>query len=129
MARILLIEDDGLLRQVIATALAGEGHTVRQAEDGVEGLACFRAGHFDLVITDLIMPRKEGIETIAELRQANPHLPILAISGAAQNSGLYLTLARQLGARRTLQKPFDFITLTRTVADLLAEAGGSPARC
>ena len=128
MARILLIDDDNSLRKIMAMGLADAGHQVVQAKDGIEGVACFRTEHFDLVITDLIMPKKEGIETIADLRRECPSLPIIAISGDLKNSGLYLQIAQQIGATRTLLKPFDLATLQRAAAEILAEAGMAPPK-
>ena len=128
MARILLIDDDNSLRKVIAMALTDAGHQVRQAKDGSEGVACFRAEQFDLVITDLIMPKKEGIETITDLRRACPGLPIIAISGEQKNSELYLNLAKQIGATRTLLKPFEIAELRRTIDEILTETGATPPK-
>lgn len=96
---------------------------MKPAKDGSEGVACFRAEQFDLVITDLIMPKKEGIETITDLRRECPGLPIIAISGDLKNSSLYLNLAKQIGATRTLLKPFAIAELRRAVDEILTETG------
>ncbi len=128
MARILRIDDDNSLRKIMAMALSDAGHQVMQAKDGIEGVACFRAGQFDLVITDLIMPKKEGIETITDLRRDSPGLPIIAISGDLKNSALYLQLAKQIGATRTLLKPFGLAVLQRAVAEILAETAATPRK-
>ena len=119
MARILLIDDDGPLRTVLAEALTAAGQEVFQAEDGRQGVEVFRAALPDVVVTDLIMPGKEGIETIAELRKDFPDLPIIAISGGAPNSKLYLDLAQRLGARRVIAKPFYVQELLRAIEEVL----------
>src|SRR5882762_6901221 len=91
MARLLLIDDDELLREVLAEALTSVGgHTVTQAADGRSVLA--HPG-IELVITDLVMPECEGLETITVLHEKRPGLPIIAISGAPTNSEIYLRMA------------------------------------
>jgi len=106
MAQILLIDDDELLRGVLAKALGHAGHVVIQAADGQQGVELARATAVDLVITDLIMPVQEGVETIVKLRRERPTLPIIAISGGVTHAKLYLDIAAKIGARRILAKPF-----------------------
>ena len=127
VARILLIDDDDLLRDVLAAALTHAGHTVHQAAEGGQGCEIFHATPVDLVITDIIMPGQEGIETILRLRHLNPRLPIIAMSGGATNSTVYLSLAAQLGARHVLAKPFTPDALAAAIADLLPPSTPSPA--
>jgi len=105
MARILIIEDDPGMRDVLEETLMPAGHEVWSAVNGQEGVALFRAHPADLVITDLLMPEKEGLETIRELRSARPALRIIAISGASPEWRV-LEMARKLGAQKTLAKPF-----------------------
>jgi DNA-binding response OmpR family regulator len=119
MARILLIDDDDSLRSVVAKSLGYAGHDVIQASDGKQGFELFRATTVDLVITDLIMPVQEGVETIVRLRQENPNMPIIAISGGLTNSKLYLTMAEKIGARRVLGKPFVPSELLQAVNEVL----------
>lgn len=108
MARILLIDDDRLVRQSIRLALADSGHQLDEAENGADGLDRAAAAPPDLVITDLIMPEREGIETILALRRLAPDLPIIAISGGGRiGPGDLLAAAKRLGATTTLRKPFD----------------------
>jgi DNA-binding response OmpR family regulator len=121
MARILFIDDDDLLRNVVSKALAHEGHTVIQAADGRQGIDLARATPLDLVVTDLIMPVKEGVETILQLRREFPTLPIVAISGGLSNSGLYLDIAHRIGAQRVLAKPFTPRELIEQIDAVLAE--------
>jgi CheY-like chemotaxis protein len=107
--RILVIEDNGALRKTIVRTLVNLGYEVREAPDGNEGIRLFQEDQVDLVITDLFMPQKEGLETIIELKRSYPLIKILAISGGDRfgEKGGYLQLAQHLGARITLEKPFN----------------------
>jgi CheY-like chemotaxis protein len=118
MADILVIEDDNALRSLLITILVDAGYTVREAANGKEGLESAQMNPPQLVITDLVMPEKEGIETIIELRHNFPGTGIIAISGADQGS-TYLRLAAKLGAQSTLAKPFRREALLRAVESCL----------
>jgi len=121
MATILLIEDDDLFRETLAIALTGRGYTVMQARDGDQGLEIYRVEPADLVITDIVMPNKEGLATVTELRRDYPKLGIIAMSGGlAQDAPLYLQLAANFGANRMLKKPFELATLLAAVKEVLA---------
>ncbi len=115
MPRILLIDDDDTLRKIVAKSLGYSGHEVIQATDGKQGMDLVRSTEFDVVITDLIMPEQEGVETIAMLRTEYPRLPIIAISGGAVHSPLYLEIAAKIGARFILAKPFHMPELVELV--------------
>ena len=106
MARILVIDDDDLLRSMLVSVLRHAGHDVRETDNGSNALRLVQADPVDLVITDIVMPDTDGIETIMQLRRALPELPIIAMSGGATHSKLYLKVAEKLGARRILGKPF-----------------------
>ena len=122
---VLIIDDDPQIRKLIRRCLEVAGHTVYDAGDGEKGLAVFDANPIDLVVTDILMPGKEGLETIRALRNRNPTIRILAISGGGAIGGKqYLEVARRFGACRTLQKPFDFDALNSTVRELEAEIAG-----
>jgi CheY-like chemotaxis protein len=109
-----------IMRVVLAEALTEAGHEVVQAGDGMDGLKLAKEGAFDLVITDMIMPVKDGIETIIELRRDYPQLPILAMSGGGRlHADTYLELAGQFGVARTIAKPFRPEELVAEVASLL----------
>ncbi len=123
MAQILLIDDDDSLRGVLAKALVHAGHVVIQAGDGLQGVELARATTVDLVITDLIMPVQEGVETIVKLRRERPDLPIIAISGGVTHSKLYLDIAAKIGARRILAKPFTPQELLAAIDEVF---GGKP---
>lgn len=122
MKRILVIDDDELMRSMLSQMLGRAGYEIILAANGHEGLKQFHAhAPFDLVITDLIMPGKEGIETMMELRHDHPALPIIAISGGGRTTGRdYLPIAAQLGARRTVAKPFTRQEILEAVQDVLA---------
>jgi DNA-binding response OmpR family regulator len=121
MANVLLIDDDEMLRTVLAIAMEQAGHTVLQAEDGQKGVELSRATNVDIVITDLIMPVQEGVETIMTLRRERPRLPIIAISGGVSNSKLYLDIAGKIGAKRMLPKPFAPRQLVALIEEILTE--------
>ncbi len=122
-ARILLIDDDQTLRRALRLSLEQSGYTVTDAEDGGQGLRAFAAQPAELVITDIIMPDVEGMETIRELRKLSPAVPVIAISGGGRiTSDDYLHMAKLLGASAILAKPFDIEVLRGAVARLLAPA-------
>jgi len=126
MARILVIEDVEEVRDVIRRTLEAEGYEVVEASDGKEGIKLYREKQADLIITDIIMPDKEGIETIKELRQDFPDMKIIAISGGGRIGPFdYLNLAKQFGASRTLAKPFELKELVKIVRELLESHEGS----
>lgn len=121
MASILVIDDNVDMRETLEQALKLAGHSVVLAADGQEGLRQFLATPPDLVITDLVMPKKEGIETIIEMRRHCPGIKIIAISGdSAAHASVYLMLAEKLGAGKTLTKPFSARELLDSVQALLA---------
>jgi len=129
MARILIIDDDDTLRGIIAKSLTHAGHTISQANNGRKGVAQFRANPTDLVITDLVMPEQEGMETIKILHRDFPTTPVIAMSGGLDGSPLYLDLTRRLGARITLTKPFTLQQLKQAIDEILASlppAAGTP---
>ena len=108
MARILVIDDDSAARDTIVQVLEDGGYEVTSAEDGKRGLVSFRREPPDLVITDIIMPEKEGIQTITEMRGERPNAKIIAISGGGRIGNTdFLRIARHLGAMDVIAKPFD----------------------
>ena len=120
MASILLIEDDDDLRVTIARMLQSHGYTVFEAPDGDKGLRIYKKSAIDLVITDIFMPEKEGLQTIIELKQAHPGLKIIAISGGGRQGRLeYLEHAKHLGAARTIEKPVDYEVLLDAIVKVL----------
>jgi len=105
MANVLVIEDDNAVRMSLRSALQSMGHTVDAAANGFDGVVKFDQGVFDLVITDLVMPEKDGVETILELRLKAPDLKIVAISGGGQHLD-FMESTQQIGADCALVKPF-----------------------
>jgi CheY-like chemotaxis protein len=123
MPKILIIDDDQLVRNTIARILKRKGYELVLADDGRRGLELFQSERPDLVITDIIMPGKEGIETIREMRQINPDAKIIAISGGGRVGNVdFLTMAAKFGAREIVAKPFEPAELTDTVARCLGTA-------
>ncbi len=121
MAKILIIDDEALIRMFLRQALEEASYEVEEASNGKEGMTLYREEPADLVITDLIMPEKEGIETIMELRQEFPEVKIIAMSGGSGIAPeLYLDLANKLGANRTFVKPFKREHMLTVVEKLLA---------
>jgi DNA-binding response OmpR family regulator len=120
MARILVIDDDHAVRLTIQTFLERAGHEVVCASDGDQGLRAFVSVSPQLVITDIIMPNKEGIETIMQIRAHDATTPIIAMSGGGRvGNGDFLKMATRLGADQVLAKPFDRHELTAAVHRLL----------
>ncbi|HXP77172.1 MAG TPA: response regulator [Stellaceae bacterium] len=118
--RILLVDDDAAVRDSIAMVLEGAGFQVDQADQGATGMRLLREHEPDLVITDILMPQKEGIETIREIRTMLPQTPIVAISGSAEPRADYLKMAQTFGASAVLAKPFDPMVLLDLVNRLLS---------
>ncbi|MGH7095689.1 MAG: response regulator [Stellaceae bacterium] len=121
--KVLVIDDDVLVRRTICRILEHGGYQVAVAEDGAEGAAKFRSEQPDLVITDIIMPEQEGIETIMALLRENPRARIVAVSGGGRLGSMdFLTVARKLGAKETLRKPFEPAELLGCVSRALTAA-------
>ena len=120
MSSILVVDDDTQVLDVMSEMLKLEGHHVTLAENGKQAVEQVEAEDFDLVITDLIMPEKEGLETIADIRKLRGPVPIIAISGGGRIGPTdYLETARFIGADATLAKPFGRDELITAVSDLL----------
>jgi CheY-like chemotaxis protein len=120
MSRILVIEDDEMVRTSVAKILVLMGHTVVEARDGKEGLALFSESGADLVITDLVMPEKEGLEVMMEIKRTHPATRIIAISGGGRRGpGDLLRIAKHLGAAKVLSKPFSFEGFKAAVTEVL----------
>jgi DNA-binding response OmpR family regulator len=108
MTRILVIDDDEIVREAIGQVLEEAGYDVAYATDGRRGFGLFKKLRPDLVITDIIMPETEGIETMLEIKRQSPTVPVLVISDGARIVDLdFLESARKLGADDVLAKPFD----------------------
>ncbi len=123
MARILLIDDETPIRHALRRTLSKAGHTVIEAPNGQIGLDLFHQHAPDLVLTDLLMPERDGIETIRALRQVDPYVRIIAMSGGGcweAMRDMALTVATFCGAARTLAKPFTPQELLGAVSAVLS---------
>lgn len=120
MVKILVIDDEELARFTIREVLESKGYSVLEAGDGEKGIEIFHSEHIDLIITDIIMPKKEGVETIIELRKEAPDLKIIAISGGGRTRNLdFLKLAGEYGANKVIAKPFSATDLLSAVQECL----------
>ena len=120
MARILIIEDDSDFRKMLSIMLTQAGYETLEAANGVEGLESYNKEQFDLVITDIFMPEKEGTQTIMELKEKNPDVKIIAISGGGTRQKLdYLDWMKEFGAAKTFEKPFVSKDFLAAIAELL----------
>jgi two-component system chemotaxis response regulator CheY len=107
MPSILIIDDDDNLRHALCRTLSKEGYTIMEASEGGRGLKEFERQPADLILLDMFMPDKDGLETIGELRRMHPRIPIIAMSGGGFKGTVdVLPVAKKMGARRTLAKPF-----------------------
>ena len=107
MPRILVIDDDAMVRNAVSTILRHNGFEVDLATNGVQGLTAFRENRPDVIITDIIMPEKEGVETIIDILREQPQAKIIAISGGGRGGNSdFLRMAKSFGAAAILPKPF-----------------------
>lgn len=121
MANILVADDEELARFTIREILEAEGHAVIEAKNGIETIVLFNKQPVDIIVTDIIMPDKEGIETIIELKRDHPAIKIVAISGGGRTRNLdFLDLAKRYGADAVLAKPFSEQELIDVINPLLA---------
>ena len=120
MARVLLIDDSTDLRSALAQALLSVGHKVRVAADGERGLAFQPLFRAEIVITDIFMPDKDGIETVQEFKHDYPNVKIIVMSGSGRlDNSTYLAAARHVGADAILRKPFDIQELLDSIDRLV----------
>jgi len=117
MARILVVDDEHFMRNFMRRVLERAGHEVEEADGGHEAMERLRATHFDVLITDLLMPTGRGMESITSSRKEFPDTAIIAISAV----GAYLSVAERLGAQRTLEKPFNNRELLAAVTACLGK--------
>lgn len=119
MKKYLIIDDDKLVRESIKLMLEETPCQVDLAKNGIEGVDLYKQNKHDIIITDIIMPQKEGFETIRELKKLNEDIKIIAISGGSRNGmGTYLPIAQDLGAQAILYKPFDDSELFNTIKQI-----------
>src|SRR5436190_9714568 len=121
MARILIIDDDPDMRSLLEQTLKASGHELEMAADGKEGLMLYDTKPADIVITDLYMPTKGGLETIIELRRRSPQVPIIALSGTGAAEKM-LSIAQKFGAFAIIHKPFSAEELESVVRKAMSAA-------
>lgn len=130
MARILLVDDDESVLSRLSTVLRQRFHEVATARNGREALRLADRTPFDLLITDIVMPEVDGLETIIGMRQRQPAIPIVAMSERLRGSLDFLSAARAFGADAILRKPVDEGTLLEAVAECLAgDVRPAPRQC
>lgn len=118
MADVLIVDDQDMVRRTLRMALESEGLTVSEAADGEQALLIYNRAPTDVVVIDIVMPNKEGIETIFELRRLSSAVKIIAMSG--RDTAEFLEMAKKLGADHVLHKPFEM----RVMADLVRRCLG-----
>jgi DNA-binding response OmpR family regulator len=123
MKKILVIDDEKSIRKMLKIVLEKNNYKVFTAQDGNKGIQQFKDQKPDLIIIDLIMPEKEGLETIGEIKELNTSVKIIAISGGGTvDPTTYLMLAKNMGAHKTISKPIDNAALLSDVSTLLSDA-------
>jgi DNA-binding response OmpR family regulator len=120
MARIIVIDDEPSVADLIGLALTGAGYAVELVQDGNDGVKRHRTESADLIITDIYMPKVDGVEIIREFRRDFPRLPIIVMSGSPLRDIMF-TRAQELGVAGVLEKPFDLSVLLDTVRKALEE--------
>jgi two-component system response regulator (stage 0 sporulation protein F) len=121
MATILLVEDDDLVKDMLAQVLERASHKVIRAHDGEEAAELLKNISPDIIVTDIIMPKKSGITLISEVKNRHPDMEIIAISGGGRLDPIgYLDLSESLGATVSFEKPIDNAALLMAI-DLLAQ--------
>lgn len=129
MARILVVDDEDVIRRMLRIALELDGHEVLEASHGKEALRLQQASPAELVITDILMPEKDGLEVIMALRHESPGLKVIAMSGGGRfKQTEALEMAEPLGAVATLRKPFDLGVMLETVKRALSPPAGGDNR-
>ena len=122
MARILVVDDEAMLRGVVRKMLERNGHEVSDAADGVLGMEAYRRQPTDIVLTDIVMPNKDGIQLIIELKKEFPTVRLIAMSGGARTSERdFLEVAKHYGVRQVLHKPFSRAELEAAVVAAQSE--------
>ena len=120
MARILIIDDDVQFLKMLRQMLERAGYEIVEASNGKIGIKLFRENPTDLIITDIFMPDKDGLETIMELKQEFPAIKIIAMSGGGQkNEFCYLDIAKIFGVNRSLNKPFERQEILQVIEELV----------
>lgn len=122
--RVLIVDDEVSVRKIVKRVLDAPGYEFLEAENGSQAIDIFRNEKLDMVITDLVMPGKNGIDLIMEIKKSKKPIPVIAISGGGGVTGRfnYLEIARLIGAENILNKPFENAEL-KTMSDAVLEEG------
>ena len=118
MPRILVIDDEADVRELLSSLLTGQGYEVVSAPDGKAAMKLSEGQNIALIITDVFMPEKDGLEVIRHFRRAAPKLPIIVMSGRPDLANVF-SIAQRFGAQRQLMKPFECQEVVDMVTDLL----------
>ncbi|MCB2180433.1 MAG: response regulator [Desulfobulbaceae bacterium] len=121
MANILIIDDEEQIRNLLKRVFGKLGHTVVTAENGSVGLKILHQEVFDLVVTDIFMPEKEGMETIMEIKRDFPSVKIIAMSGGDRSGIDFLPMTKALGASNCISKPFSNEEIVKLFESVLAD--------
>lgn len=121
MPSILLIEDDDGLRKILKAGLERAEFGVATASGGIKGLEIIKSNAIDVVVTDIVMSEGEGVETLRWIKETNPNLPVIVMSGFSQ----YLGSMKNLGATETLKKPFKIFELVRAIYAAMGQKDGN----
>lgn len=121
MIRILVVDDEASVRKMVTNMIASVGYEVIEASSGAEAYDACKEASIDLIITDVVMPDKNGIDLIMEVKEEYPNLPVIAISGGGGITGRfdYLEIAKLVGAKIILKKPFTTTELRSAVDNIL----------
>ncbi len=121
MSRILIVEDEEYMREMLVDTLEKEGYDVSVAVNGVEAIKAIEEETFDLIVTDIVMPEKDGLSTILQTKRDNENIKIIAISGGDRSftGSSYLQIAKNIGVERTFQKPFNSKEFLRAIKEVL----------
>lgn len=118
MVKVLVVDDEPLICETLEDLLQRAGHQAHTAADGVQAIKCAKQVKFDLIIMDIVMPEKDGLETIQSIREEHPDLKIIAISGGSRIGNVdFLKFADEFGAWRTFRKPLDNVELLNAVEE------------
>lgn len=125
MPRVLVIDDEPQIRSLVKRFLKGAGYEVDEAGDGLAGVDQMNAVPADVVITDILMPKQEGLETIRQIREKHPDCKIIAMSGGSQLTAMdFLPIAEKFGAAKIFHKPIVFQELVDAVKELVPPDSG-----
>lgn len=120
MAKILVVDDEVYIRELIKRALSTHGHTIVDFDNGIDGINYVKENSVDVAIIDLVMPMKGGIETLIEIRDSNRNIKIIAISGKIETKADAIQgLAHQFNVDKVLSKPFDVDEIIQIVEELI----------